>query len=262
LPRVSSGDDIRSKARRVACARCKRPVLAYLSTALALALALALAVLAVVLALTGAPASYAAEAGVNVSPVVLEGLTSTKDHGVVKVQADPTLAEGRLVLKVVVFNRMTAASSFGPDDVKISTAAGQAIPLMTLEQLVQEARAGAPSSSTINSFGTSGPTLQHDAAGRPDVGNFTGGNSSMAGSSSVRTRPDLSKSDDPQVQQQIAALSAAILQPTSVAPAAAVGGQVVTNKIEFGRKEERALRVTVEFNGEQHVFEFAAPGER
>jgi len=64
------------------------------------------------------------------------------------------------------------------------------------------------------------------------------------------------------LQQQIADLSAAILQPVQVAPAAAVGGQVVTQKIKFGRKEERSLRVVVEFNGEQHEFAFAAPGER
>ena len=41
------------------------------------------------------------------------------------------------------------------------------------------------------------------------------------------------------VDSQIAALSAAILQPSPVAPSAAVGGQVVTPKIEFGRKEQR-----------------------
>ena len=195
--------------------------------------------------------------------VVLEGLTSTKEHGVVKVQSDPTLSEGRLVLKVVAFNRTTTPSSFGPDNVKVSTAAGQTVPLMTLEQLVQETRASAPAGSTVETFGTSGPTMQHDAAGRPDVGNFTGGNGSMAGSMSSRPRrPDAAKGDDPKMQQQIAALSAAILQPSPLAPSAAVGGQVVTQKIKFGRKEERALRVTVELTGEQHMFEFAAPGER
>lgn len=197
------------------------------------------------------------------APVAAEGLTSTKEHGVVEVQADPTLSDGRLVLKVVAFNRTTTPSSFGPDDVKVFTAAGHAVPLMTLEQLVQQTRASAPGGSTVDTFGTSGPTMQHDAAGRPDVGNFTGGNGSMAGSMSSRSRrPDASKADDPKMQQQIAALSAAILQPSPIAPSAAVGGQVVTQKIKFGRKEERVLRVTVQLNGEEHVFEFAAPGER
>jgi len=36
----------------------------------------------------------AAELGVNVSQGVTEGLTSTKDHGVVKVQSDPALSKG------------------------------------------------------------------------------------------------------------------------------------------------------------------------
>ena len=218
-----------------------------------------------ILLLSAGAIVFAAQPSVNITPVVLEGLTSTKDHGVVEVQSDPTLAEGRLVLKVVAFNRTPTASSFGPEDVKISTAAGRAIPLMTLAQLVQETREGGSSrdSATVDTFGTSGPAIPHDAAGRPDVGNFTGGSNAMGTSVSTRgRRPDPAKGDDPKVQQQIAALSAAILQPAAVAPSAAVGGQVVTQKIKFGRKEERALRVTVEFNGEQHVFEFAAPGER
>ncbi len=215
-----------------------------------------------------APAIRAAEPSVNVSPVVLEGLSSTKDHGVVKVMADPTLAEGRLVLKVVAFNRITAASSFGPENVKVFTAAGQSIPLMTLEQLVRETREAAGVSDTnrtpsVDTFGTSGPNITHDMAGRPDVGNYTAGSNSMGtGVSTHGPRANPVKADDPKLQQQIAALTAAILQPVSVAPASAAGGQVVTQKIRFGRKEERALRVVVEFNGEQHEFSFSAPGER
>jgi hypothetical protein len=215
-----------------------------------------------------APAIRAAEPSVNVSPVVLEGLSSTKDHGVVKVMADPTLAEGRLVLKVVAFNRTTAASSFGPENVKVFTAAGQSIPLMTLEQLVRQTREAAGVSDTnrkpsVDTFGTSGPNITHDMAGRPDVGNYTAGSNSMGtGVSTHGPRANPVKGDDPKLQQQIAALTAAILQPVSVAPASAAGGQVVTQKIKFGRKEERALRVVVEFNGEQHEFSFSAPGER
>lgn len=103
----------------------------------------------------------------------------------------------------------------------------------------------------------------HDSAGRPDVGNYTAGSNSLGTSVSAHgPRATPVKEDDPKLQQQIADLSAAILQPVPVAPASAVGGQVVTQKTEFGRKEERALRVVVEFNGEQHQFTFAAPGER
>jgi hypothetical protein len=214
------------------------------------------------------PGIRAAEPSVNINPVVLEGLSSTKVHGVVKVMADPTLAEGRLVLKVVAFNRAAAAASFAPENVKVFTAAGQSIPLMTLEQLVKETREAAGASGTnrapsVDTFGTSGPGINHDLSGRPDVGNYTGGSNAMGTSVSThgpRAKPV--KEDDPKLQQQVAALTAAILQPVSVAPASAAGGQIVTQKIKFGRKEERSLRVVVSFNGEQHEFSFAAPGER
>jgi hypothetical protein len=218
--------------------------------------------------LAAGPGLRAAEPSVNINPVVLEGLSSTKDHGVVKVMADPTLAEGRLVLKVVAFNRTTAAANFAPEDVKVFTAAGQSIPLMTLEQLVKETRAAAGASDTskapsVDTFGTSGPNITHDLAGRPDVGNYTGGSNSMGtGVATHGPRANPVKGDDPKLQQQVAALSAAILQPVSVAPASAAGGQIVTQKIKFGRKEERSLRVVVSFNGEEHEFSFAAPGER
>ncbi len=65
--------------------------------------------------------------------------------------------------------------------------------------------------------------------------------------------------DDPKIQQQIAALNAAILHPLTIAPATAAGGQIVTEKIKFGRKEERTLRVSIEYNGESHEFNFPAP---
>jgi hypothetical protein len=209
----------------------------------------------------------AAEPTVNISPVVLEGLSSTKDHGVVKVMSDPSLAGGRLVLKVVAFNRTAVAASFGPEDVKVFTAAGQEIPLMSLEQLVQETRAAAASGAnappSVDTFGTSGPTITHDMAGRPDVGNYTAGSNSMGTGVSTRGRRGSHvKGDDAKLVQQIADLTAAMLKPLTIAPASAAGGEIVTQKIKLGRKEARVLRVVVEFNGEQHEFDFAAPPEQ
>jgi hypothetical protein len=43
--------------------------------------------------------------------------------------------------------------------------------------------------------------------------------------------------------------------------ASAAGGQLVSEKLKFARKEERRLRVTVEFNGEQHEFSLVPPAE-
>jgi len=52
-------------------------------------------------------------------------LTSTKDHGVVSLQPDSALSDGRLVLKVVAFNRNRDVASFGGEDVQVFTAAGK-----------------------------------------------------------------------------------------------------------------------------------------
>jgi hypothetical protein len=75
---------------------------------------------------------------------------------------------------------------------------------------------------------------------------------------SSRTSMDgRARADDKQLQQD--ALNAAILHTQAIAAASAAGGQIVTEKIRFGRKDEHALRVVVDFNGEQHQFDFAAP---
>ena len=201
--------------------------------------------------------------------VTTEGLTSTKDHGVVKLVSDPTLSDGRLVLKVVVFNRTKVPSGFGPEDIKVFTAAGQPVAVMTLEQLVQETQAASGHSDKGgNTFhdpsSYSGPTMTHNAAGQPNVGNYTGAaGSNMGPLMSSRTGMDeRARTDDKQLQQRIDALNAAILHAQSIAAASAVGGQIVTEKIKFDRKDEHTLRVIVDFNGEQHQFDFAAPPPR
>jgi hypothetical protein len=65
--------------------------------------------------------------------------------------------------------------------------------------------------------------------------------------------------EDPAIQQQIADLKAALLQPLSIAPKAAAGGQVVTQKLKLKRQDDRTLRVVVDFNGERHELSFTAP---
>lgn len=212
---------------------------------------------------TSAPA---AEPVVNTTAAAVEGLSSTHDHGVVKLVSDPTLVGGRLMIKVVAFNRDRAPASFGPDNVKVFMAAGQPVLLIPLEKLEAEAHASNSSRGdrSVDVFGAGGsPVRGRDAAGRPDVGNYTGGSSSMGVTFSSREhRPVDSAADDAKVQQQIADLRAAILQPLTVAPASAAGGEVVTQTIKFGRKEAHVLRVVVDFNGEQHEFNFTAPPAR
>jgi hypothetical protein len=197
----------------------------------------------------------------------LIGLTSTKDHGVVSVMSDPTLADGRLVLKVVAMNRAQATASFGPENVKVFTAAGTPVKLMSIDKLVEEARAAAGDEAgsmarapTVHA----GPMMGHDSYGRPDVSGYTGGNDTMNGLNTSQTRRAASKAakDDPKLQEQIANLNAAILHDLTIAPAAVAGGQVVTEKLKFARKEAHDLHLVVDFNDERHEFDFVAPPAR
>src|SRR5690242_18386604 len=90
-----------------------------------------------------------------------EGLSSTKDHGVIKVVPDPALANGRLVLKIVAFNRdRKNPATFGPGNVKVFTAAGEAVPLLSLDQLIAQARGSKDGrgDKVVDVYGTQGPT--------------------------------------------------------------------------------------------------------
>jgi hypothetical protein len=189
-----------------------------------------------------------------------DGLTSTKQHGVIKLVPDPTLSDGRLVLKVVAFNRDHVPAPFGPESLKVFTASGQQVALMSADQLakeIQESRSDR-ASRNVDVFGSSSPRATIDESGRPDVSNYTGGGNSMGSTVSTRA-PAATGPSDSHVQQQIADLKAALLKPVTIASAAAAGGQVVTQKLKFARKEEHTLRVVVDFNSEQHEFNFAAP---
>lgn len=191
-------------------------------------------------------------------------LTSTKDRGVVSIASDPALSDGRLVVKVVAFNRMKEPAAFGDANVKITTAAGVAVPLMSLEKLVGNEKSargrGGPGDHNPSNYSHPGiPTNGVGGGGEPDVSGYTGSANPTSGVASSHT--PMSNRADPESEARIAALKAAILQPMTIAPAAAAGGQVVTEKLKLSRKDPRGLRVVVDFNDEQHEFELEAPRE-
>jgi hypothetical protein len=147
-------------------------------------------------------------AGLAAAATVADGLTSTKDHGVVSVMSDPTLSDGRLVLKVVAMNRTQTAASFGPENVKVFTAAGTPVKLMSLDQLVQEATPAAGGGADTPTHGPTvhaGPMMGHDSYGRPDVSGYTGGNDRMNGMDVSQTRIVAGKAakDDPRSRNRL-----------------------------------------------------------
>lgn len=188
-------------------------------------------------------------------------VTSTQERGVVTAQPDAALVDGRLAMKVVAFNRTAAPASFGPENVEVYTAAGKRVELVSLEQLVKEVTANASGRgrSEHDPASYSGADISRNSAGEPDVGNYTGSRAPMSGVVSPQTHAASGAGSSPAVQQQIADLKAALLQPLSVAPKSAAGGQVVTQELKFKRKDDRTLRVVVDFNGERHELSFAAP---
>jgi hypothetical protein len=190
------------------------------------------------------------------------GLKSTLDKGVVSVMTDPVLADGRLVLKVVALNPTAQAVQLRADDVHVSTAAGKSVPLMSLDALIAEVRGSGSSASqpTHQSSNYSRPQTSTNNVGEIDVSGITGASDAVGRTlSEQQARRRDTGEDDPAITEQIEGLKAGILQTTTVEPGKATGGQLVTEKIKFSRKEEKVLRVVVEFNGESHEFSFEAP---
>lgn len=216
-------------------------------------------IVAAALLVASAALAYAEDAG---------SLTSTKDHGVVSLQPDSALSDGRLVIKVVAFNRKRDVASFGSEDVQITTAAGKPVALIPLDQLIAEARGAAPAERSRNynhnQSAYSGPSIARNDAGEPNVDSYTGSQAPVGGvvSSHTDTSGGVARKDgkaDPAVEQQVAALQAAILHPITIPAGSAAGGQIVTEKLKFKRKDDRTLHVVVAFNGEQHEFSVPAP---
>ncbi len=190
------------------------------------------------------------------------GLKSTRDTGVVSIMTDPVLVGGRLVLKVVALNPTPQAVPLRAEDVHVFTAAGKTVPVMSLDALIAEARGEKRSGNRAmhQSSNYSRPQTSTSRTGELDVSGITGASNPIGGTlteQQVRRPGDVEES--PAVRKQVEALQAGILQALSVEPGTATGGQLVTEKIKFSRKEEKALRVVVDFNGEQHEFNFEAP---
>jgi hypothetical protein len=223
---------------------------------------------------------------------VVTGLSSNKARGTVSIAAEPVLDKGRLVLSVTGINRTDQPVGFTAGDIKVFTAAGKKVRLVELDDLIAEARreadnlhrpvrrerdplddhradpmrgersdplddAAAPSYGRRSTSTTRRTDPADDELGR-DSDTTIGGVStrqSPTGDEASASVEMGSLSD----RAQVGALKAAILQATVVQPSGGGGGKIVTEKLRFGRKDERALRVQVNFAGEQHEFSFVPP---
>jgi hypothetical protein len=220
--------------------------------------------LAFALVTSGLGASGAVAGDEDPSAAVIEGLVSTLPGGVISIKADPVLSSGRLVLRVVAFNKGGAPATLGSADIKLYTSANQPVALLPLDQLIAEVSAPPSGNPAGSATGYGGAAMATGADGRLDVSGFSGANQTVAGglSSQVQAQIGSSRKLSKADQAQIDGLRAGILQSVEVAPNTAAGGQVVSEKLKFDRDAPRELKMVVRFNGEKHGFIFTAPPAR
>lgn len=202
-----------------------------------------------------------AVAAIATSQTASIGLTSTMDKGIVSIMTDPVLADDRLVLKVVAHNPTSEPLTLRASDVHVFTAAGKEIGIQSLDSLIAQIAGSSRGSGHAQAGNYSRAPTMTTRTGEMDVTGIAGSTDAIGNAVSEQSarRSGADVSDDPVVQQQIDGLKAGILQTVTVEPGKATGGQLVTEKIKFSRKEAKALHVTVEFNGETHQFDFEAP---
>lgn len=230
---------------------------------------LALALLAALSAALAATTTLRADP----APIAVGELKATHDRGVVSIVPDPALANGRLLIRVVAFNRGAAPAPLSDSAVHISTAGGKPVALVTVDQLIKELmaaqRGNASNNATMtapqqDSFSQNTNSVMRDSTGNVVEGNYGGASGGVNGVSSYasRTAADAApKLLDADTQKQVAALKAGVLQTLTIAPGAAAGAQIVTEKLKFGRKDERSLKLAIDFNGEQYEFVVPVPRE-
>jgi len=109
--------------------------------------------------------------------------------------------------------------------------------------------------------------MNENAAIRDSSGFIVSGNygGAAVGANSFENSADL-KSLPPdvatEVSTQIAALKAGLLKSEDIAPGKTIAGQIVTDKLRFGRKEPRELKVSITFNQEQYEFSLDVPVDK
>lgn len=188
---------------------------------------------------------------------------STQPHSNVSLLLQPQLDDGRLVLKLAVHNRTTAAVPFGPGSVTVSKASGEAISLTSLQQLENDVKLAAGMSTgsqgtapTAGAYALRQQPTASDGSGRMDVTGYTGG-AAVAPQQQVQWSKH--SPDTAAARTKIAALEQAILQDGVIAPAQVVAGEIVTQKLKFSKREDRTIRVRVHVAGDEHDFTLLAP---
>ena len=223
-------------------------------------------VMMLALVVTGAPLPGAAAASEAAT-----GVTLSMEKGTVALEPATALSDGRLVIKVVALNRGTAPAALNAADISLQTSANKPVALVPVETLISEAQAASDPHTARMSSGMEhqpGNYAHNDnAALRNSAGQVVGSNmGSVLSGQSVNRDADSPSGSAPtaaqakaELDQQIAALKAGVLQTLTIAPGGTGGAQIVTEKLRFARRELRVLKIAVKFNGENYDFRVDVP---
>lgn len=213
-------------------------------------------------------ASLAAAVLPAVSPAYAQAVAESQlPHSSVSVLVDPQLNDGRLVVRVAVKNLSGSPVPFGPSNVIVAKPSGQTITITPLPSLIEDVQMAAGISAAparaAPTHGAYAAPQQSVRDGRVDVSGFTGG-STVGGDEYVRqSRPRKSKPtiSQAEAEKQISTLKQAILQDSTLASGQIGAGQIVTEKLPLGKKEDRTLHLRVQVAGDEHGFTIEAPKE-
>ena len=129
------------------------------------------------LVVLSAPASAQAQAPAAAKVTIAE---LARPNSNVSIAVEPTLSDGRLIVRIAVQNHSAAAVALGPGNVSIAKAKGGPIALIPLQRLIEEvdiAAGGPATASHAGSAAYDAPILPVNSEGRVDVSGYTGGTS-------------------------------------------------------------------------------------
>lgn len=213
----------------------------------------------------------------NLKPIQTEYQTVRFEKGVPTIEGDmansavklvplPQMDHGSYQFMIAVYNKETGAvGNFGAENIRVTRADGSLVQVFSRQDLEKKAKnramwsqigmavlAGAAAAAqnnntTINTYTPRGTytTVIH----RPGL---SGGQIAAIGAGGAGIALSQMR-----LQQTLDQLGDEIIQTTTVDPDASYGGRIIIGKLKKQAKRE-LLTVDVEFNGENHIFQFEA----
>jgi hypothetical protein len=129
---------------------------------------------------------------------------SDKAQGLVTLSSDLVLDQGRIIIKVVAYNKGSAPAMLDPAAITLTTAAGKPVPIASLAQLEDETRAafGGPPAKRPDDYAKMSAAQRPvvvTSSGERDVSGYTGGEA-VSASVGSGGRKQVDETKDPKLK--------------------------------------------------------------